>query len=234
MNLLVGDSSLFCILLGQRTSRQFSTYTVPGASGQGSFRLLRNKLLLYRRGKNSGRKEWYILNRYLDIPVQTVMVANGAEELVGKNPNSEPTPKVQAFVMSFAPTAQWVSRQCYGLPQKFILAHWGAESGWGSTAASQRAQNWASICVPGGKTEQFRVYAGRREFAESYARLLKQGSAYAELRKYLASTELPQTDRCIEIIARSGYSASSSGSYEKLLRDCVASIEKRAGDIFKE
>lgn len=174
------------------------------------------------------------MNQYLEIPVQTVMVANGAEELVGKNPNTEPTPKVQAFVMSFAPAAQWVSHQCYGLPQKFILAHWGAESGWGSTAASQRAQNWASICVPGGREEEFRKYAGRREFAESYARLLKQGNSYAELRRYLASTEVPETNRCIEIIARSGYSASGSSSYGKLLRDCVASIEKRAGELFKE
>lgn len=174
------------------------------------------------------------MNNYLEIPVQTVMITNGMEELVGKNQNTEPTAKVQAFVKSFSPAAEWVSRECYGLPKKFILAHWGAESGWGSTATSQRAQNWASICVPGTIEEKFRVYAGRKAFAEGYARLLAQGSAYAELRRYLVSTPQPETGRCIEIIARSGYSAAGSASYAKLLRDCVASIDKRAGALFKE
>ncbi|MEG1932847.1 MAG: hypothetical protein RR075_07030, partial [Pygmaiobacter sp.] len=64
---------------------------------------------------------------YRKIEVQSLETPTGRQDIVGLNYNVEPTAKVQAFVTCFAAAAARAQQLC-GLPQKLILAQWGAES----------------------------------------------------------------------------------------------------------
>lgn len=61
--------------------------------------------------------------------------------MVGLNKNTNTNDKVQAFVDAFRDVASSASETCYGLPQKAILALWGAEYGWGTGSTQQKNQN---------------------------------------------------------------------------------------------
>lgn len=171
----------------------------------------------------------------IPLSVSSVFVnaSYGSDDFIGRNLNSDPTDKVQAFVDCFAACAQSVSAQCFGLPVKFILAQWGAESGWGATAAVQQNQNWGclkagSFAVAKGKgANGYTAFYGRKTFCDAYVYILKNVSTYQALMAYLRGTAQPSVEHCISLIAASDYSETSPQAYAKLLTDCVASIDKR-------
>lgn len=171
----------------------------------------------------------------LPIYTKTVFVSSsyGNDIEVGLNTNSDPSDKVQAFVDCFVDAAQKTSRGCAGLPVKFILAHWGAESGWGANRAVQSNQNWGcirSVSLPitrGRGSNGYCIFYGKNTFRDGYVHIMNNVSNYKDMMSYLRSSSNPSVDACIELLAQSGYSETGSSAYSGLLRDCVGSINKR-------
>lgn len=159
--------------------------------------------------------------------------AYGYDMQIGKNLNSDPTDKVQAFVDCFLEMANMASFECFGLPSKFILAHWGAESGWGSSKQAADNQNWGfvkgkkSLVCKGLDADGYSVFYGVKTFKDAYVHILKNVDNYKELIRYLKSTKTPDVLRCIALISGSGYNEGSAAAYQSLLLDCVASIDRR-------
>ena len=158
----------------------------------------------------------------------------GTDYQVGRNTNTATSDKVNAFVNCMLDRAQTVSARVYNLPVKFILAHWAAESGWGTSAASARAQNWAGLmyhgtdnyCKGEDAASGMSMFYGKRTFANAYANRLLNVSNYSNLRAYLQSSAEPSVEICIYYISGSGYSESDADAYGDLIRSCVSSIER--------
>ena len=170
------------------------------------------------------------------ISVTPVMVSNdyGYDDKIGINVNSQPNDKVQAFVDCFKDTALQVKEACFGLPEKFILAQWGAESGWASAEKSYQNQNWGGIKggsyanCKGKAANGYSIFYGRKTFADAYIRIINNVPNDKNLREYLMGTSQPSVSQCINLMAASGYNADGEQFYKKLLTDCVASLEKRS------
>ena len=169
----------------------------------------------------------------LSVSAILVSAAYGSDDFIGPNVNTDPSDKVQAFVDCFAGAAAAVSAKCFGLPAKFILAQWGAESGWGANTAVQQNQNWGCLkagafaTAKGKGANGYTAFYGRKTFCDAYVHILKNVSTYQNLISYLRSTNQPSVERCIALIAASDYSETNPQTYAKLLTDCVASIDKR-------
>ncbi len=156
---------------------------------------------------------------------------------VGLNENTDANDKVQAFVDAFRDVASTASANCHGLPQKMILALWGAESGWGTGSTQQKNQNWANMMYasatnPAGNigkgTGGWAKFEGRSKFANGFASFLKDNSPYADLISYLKNTKSPDIDTCIDYIAEAGYCAGDHTEFADLVKGCVSTLEKRS------
>lgn len=171
----------------------------------------------------------------LSISITSTFSPRGEEQYIGLNKNTDPADKVQAFVDCFAPAAENVSRNCYGLHAQLILAQWGAESGWGSAPNSQFQQNWGGLKggrQPGSKPEVSKsgssMFYGINTFQNAYLYILKNVGNYSLLLNYLRFGNYPSVEGCIKLMASSGYCAGNKAVYEKLLTDCVATLNRRS------
>ncbi|MEG0019969.1 MAG: hypothetical protein RR728_05425, partial [Oscillospiraceae bacterium] len=115
-----------------------------------------------------------------------------------------------------------------------ILAQWGAESGWGSAPNSQLQQNWGGIKggrQPGAKPEVSKsgssIFYGINTFQNAYLYILKNVGNYTTLLNYLRFDGSPTLEMCVRLMADSGYCAGNKSAYEKLLKDCIATINRR-------
>ncbi|MEG2842441.1 MAG: hypothetical protein RR900_03040 [Ruthenibacterium sp.] len=157
---------------------------------------------------------------------------------IGRNENSDVNDKVQAFVDCFGALAVTASAEMHGLPA-FILAQWGAESGWGANPLAVKNQNWGMLKAGGATPSKgrgangFSVFYGRDTFQAAYVHILNHVSNYAALRAYLRDTPNPSLTACIAWMAESGYCEGSAQSYRDLLHDCVATLRKRS-DFFAD
>ena len=171
----------------------------------------------------------------IPLTTSTIFVNNiyGSDTEVGLNINKDASNKVQAFVDCFTPYATLASAELSGLPVKFILAQWGAESGWGSTRKVHANQNWGCIkgtSLPISKGRGgggYSIFYGANTFKDAYVNIFKKVSNYKELMEYLTTTTSPTIEKSIDLISTSGYNAGPANLYRSLLIDCVASIDKR-------
>ncbi|MEG0166233.1 MAG: glucosaminidase domain-containing protein [Ruthenibacterium sp.] len=163
----------------------------------------------------------------------------GYDFVIGQNDNRDVNDKIQAFVDCFRTSAAAASAQMHGLPAAFILAQWGAESGWGANPLAVKNQNWGMLKAGGATPSKgrgangFSVFYGRDTFQAAYVHILNHVSNYAALRAYLRDTPNPSLTACIAWMAESGYCEGSAQSYRDLLHDCVATLRKRS-DFFAD
>lgn len=122
-----------------------------------------------------------------------------------------------------------------GVPATYILAHAGAESGWGrhapqnnffghKAAAGTGAHYATTECKNGAcyaTTEEFAVYATPEAAFERHAVLLNS-DRYRPALKY---TNTP--DRYFETVARLGYATAEPENYGRYMATVVQSVETR-------
>lgn len=177
----------------------------------------------------------------ISMPKMRVFIGESTEHdnAVGRNENTDTNDKVQAFVDAFQPLAIAASVALSGLPAALILAQWGAESGWGTTALCVANQNWGglkagdAVISKGRDARGFSIFYGQNTFADAYVSVLNRIPNYAALRAYLAGTQKPSIEQCIDLIAKSGYCEGNPAAYGNLLSDCIATLRKRS-DFFAD
>ncbi|MEG0911755.1 MAG: hypothetical protein RSF70_09270 [Ruthenibacterium sp.] len=177
----------------------------------------------------------------ISIQEHRVHIGNTVQEdtAVGRNENSDVNDKVQAFVDCFGALAKTASAEVHGLPAAFILAQWGAESGWGANVRAAENQNWGMLKAGGAAHSKgrdargFSIFYGKNTFKDAYVYILNHVSNYEALRRYLHDTQAPTVNACIALIANSGYCEGAPQAYSDLLTNCVATLRKRS-DFFTQ
>jgi hypothetical protein len=130
-----------------------------------------------------------------------------------------------AFIQKMLPYANKSSQET-GLPVDYILGQWGLESGWGTSDASKRNNNFAGIKPWKGKSaganKTYAGYGSIDEFASGYSNFYNSNDRYKGLLD--AAKGGASSDELAKIIGTTGYAEDKS--YSKKLTDTIHGVGK--------